>query len=152
MEEASNASSPVSILASLSYVFALLVAIQDPDGLAAQIATFLPPVSPMVVPLRAALGAIEPWEIGLAVIVNLAAIGLLLEFGGRVYSGAVLQTAGRIKLRDAWRAVEPVARPASVAGQGLEQGRRPAGVPEDDRPAQRPSRTRAASPASALAV
>ncbi|HET9345664.1 MAG TPA: ABC transporter permease [Candidatus Limnocylindrales bacterium] len=104
MEEASNASSPVSILASLSYVFALLVAIQDPDGLAAQIATYLPPVSPMIVPLRAALGAIEPWEIGLAVIVNLAAIWLLLEFGGRVYSGAVLQTAGRIKLRDAWRA------------------------------------------------
>ena len=78
--------------------------IQDPDGLAAQIATYLPPVSPMIVPLRAALGAIEPWEIGLAVIVNLVAIGLLLEFGGRVYSGAVLQTAGRIKLRDAWRA------------------------------------------------
>jgi ABC-2 type transport system permease protein len=104
MEEASNASSPVSILASLSYVFALLVAVQDPDGVAAQIATYLPPVSPMIVPLRAALGAIEPWEIGLAVIVNLVAIGLLLEFGGRVYSGAVLQTAGRIKLRDAWRA------------------------------------------------
>ena len=104
MEEASNASSPVSILASLSYIFALLVAIQDPDGVAARIATFLPPVSPMIVPLRVALGAIEPWEIGLAVIVNLAVIWLLLEFGGRVYSGAVLQTAGRIKLRDAWRA------------------------------------------------
>jgi hypothetical protein len=25
-------------------------------------------------------------------------------FGGRVYSGAVLATGGRIKLRDAWRA------------------------------------------------
>ena len=104
MEEASNASSPVSILASLSYVFALLVAIDDPDGTAARIATFIPPISPMVVPLRAALGAIEPWEIAGAVIVNVAAIWLLLEFGGRVYSGAVLQTAGRIKLRDAWRA------------------------------------------------
>jgi ABC-2 type transport system permease protein len=104
MEEASNASSPVSIVASLSYVFALLVAIQNPDGVAARIATFLPPVSPMIVPLRAALGAIKPWEIGLAVVVNLIAIWLLLEFGGRVYSGAVLQTGGRMKLRDAWRA------------------------------------------------
>jgi ABC-2 type transport system permease protein len=103
MEEASNASSPVSIVASLSYVFALLVAVQDPDGTAARIATFVPPVSPMIVPLRAALGAIEPWEIVLAVVINLAAIWLLLEFGGRVYSGAVLQTAGRMKLRDAWR-------------------------------------------------
>ena len=104
MEEASNASSPVSIVASLSYVFALLVAIQNPDGVAARIATFLPPVSPMIVPLRAALGAIEPWEIALAVLINVVAIWLLLEFGGRVYSGAVLQTGGRMKLRDAWRA------------------------------------------------
>jgi ABC-2 type transport system permease protein len=104
MEEASNASSPVSIVASLSYVFALLVAIDNPDGAAATIATFIPPVSPMVVPLRAALDAIPAWQIGLAVIVNVIAIALLLEFGGRVYSGAVLQTAGRMKLRDAWRA------------------------------------------------
>jgi ABC-2 type transport system permease protein len=94
----------VSIVASLSYVFALLVAIDNPDGAAATIATFIPPVSPMVVPLRAALNAIPAWQIGLAVIVNVVAIALLLEFGGRVYSGAVLQTAGRMKLRDAWRA------------------------------------------------
>ena len=42
--------------------------------------------------------------IALAVLINVVAIWLLLEFGGRVYSGAVLQTGGRIKLRDAWRA------------------------------------------------
>ena len=104
MEEASNASSPVSIVASLSYVFALLVAIDDPGGTAARIATFIPPVSPMVVPLRAALGAIEPWEIALSAVVTALTIWALFVFGGRVYSGAVLQTAGRMKLRDAWRA------------------------------------------------
>ena len=32
LEEASNASSPVSILASLAYVFALIVAIDNPSG------------------------------------------------------------------------------------------------------------------------
>jgi ABC-2 type transport system permease protein len=82
MEEASNASSPVSIVASLSYVFALLVAIQNPTASAARIATFLPPVSPMIVPLRAALGAIEPWEIGLAVVVNVARSGCCSSSAG----------------------------------------------------------------------
>jgi len=53
---------------------------------------------------EAALGAIEPWEIALAVLINVVAIWLLLEFGGRVYSGAVLQTGARMRLRDAWRA------------------------------------------------
>ena len=33
-----------------------------------------------------------------------AAIWVLFVVGGRVYSGAVLQTGGRMKLRDAWRA------------------------------------------------
>ena len=104
MEEASNASAPVSILASVAYVFALVVATDDPSGVPARIATFLPPVSPMVVPLRAALGAIEPWEILLSVTLMLATIWLLFVIGARVYSGAVLSTGGRIKLRDAWRA------------------------------------------------
>lgn len=103
MEEASNASSPVSIVASGAYIFSLLVALDDPSGTAARVATFIPPVAPMVVPLRAALGAIEPWEIVLSAGLTAATIWALLVFGGRIYSGAVLQTAGRIKLRDAWR-------------------------------------------------
>jgi ABC-2 type transport system permease protein len=103
MEEASNASSPVSIVATGAYVFSLLVALDDPSGTAARVATFIPPVAPMVVPLRAALGAIEPWEIVVSAGLTAATIWALLVFGGRVYSGAVLQTTGRIKLRDAWR-------------------------------------------------
>ncbi len=77
---------------------------QQPAGLLARIMTFLPPSAPMVVPMRAALGAIEPWEIALSIALMLAAIWVLFVLGGRVYSGAVLQTGSRMKLRDAWRA------------------------------------------------
>ncbi|MDQ3127265.1 MAG: ABC transporter permease [Chloroflexota bacterium] len=104
MEEASNASSPVSFIAMAGYFFSLLVALDDPAGTAARIATFVPPVAPMVVPLRAALGAIEPWEFIGSIVVMCAAIWALFVVGGRVYSGAVLQTGARMKLRDAWRA------------------------------------------------
>jgi ABC-2 type transport system permease protein len=103
MEEASNASSPVSFIAMGGYFFSLLVALNDPAGTAARIATFIPPVSPMVVPLRAALGAIEPWEIVASAALMAAAIWALFVIGGRVYTGAVLQTGARVKLRDAWR-------------------------------------------------
>jgi ABC-2 type transport system permease protein len=104
MEEASNAASPVSILATVAYLFALIVALNDPSGTAARIASFLPPVAPMVVPLRAALGAIEPWEIALSAAIMVVSIWGLFVVGGRVYSGAVLQTGARMRLRDAWRA------------------------------------------------
>lgn len=102
MEEATNAASPISLIATAAYLFALLVALQDPSGTAARIASFLP-IAPFVVPLRAALGAIEPWEIVLSAALMLVAIWALFVFGGRVYSGAVLQTGARIRLRDAWR-------------------------------------------------
>jgi ABC-2 type transport system permease protein len=58
----------------------------------------------MVVPLRAALGAIEPWEIALSATVMVISIWALFVVGGRIYSGAVLQTGARMRLRDAWRA------------------------------------------------
>ena len=104
MEEATNASSPVCFIAIGAYLFALIVALNDPSGTAARIATFIPPVAPMVVPLRAALGAIEPWEIVLSAILMVISIWVLFVLGGRVYSGAVLQTGARMRLRDAWRA------------------------------------------------
>ena len=104
MEEASNAASPVSFIAMGAYFFSLLVALDDPSGTAARIASFIPPVAPMVVPLRTALGAIEPWEIAVSALLTAATIWVLFVFGGRIYSGAVLRTGGRIGLRDAWRA------------------------------------------------
>ena len=103
MEEASNASTPVTIVAMLSYFVAIFAVINDPSGIVAIAATFIPFSAPMVVPMRAALGAITPIEILLAAVITIAAIWVLFVVGGRVYSGAALQTAGRIKLRDAWR-------------------------------------------------
>ena len=103
LEEASNASTPVTMIAMASYFVAIFAVINDPSGLVAQVATFIPASAPFVVPLRAAFDAIEPVEIILALAVTIAAIWVLFTIGARVYAGAVLQTAGRMKIRDAWR-------------------------------------------------
>jgi ABC-2 type transport system permease protein len=104
MEEASNVSTPVTIVAMVAYFVSVFSVAEDPDGPVAMIATFLPPTAPFAVPLRAALDTIAPWEIGLAVLTTVAAIWVLFEIGSRIYTGAVLQTTGRMRLRDAWRA------------------------------------------------
>jgi ABC-2 type transport system permease protein len=103
LEEASNASTPVTMIAMVSYFVAIFAVINDPSGPVARIATFIPASAPFVVPLRAAFDAIEPVEVVLAILVTVAAIWVLFTLGARVYAGAVLQTAGRIKIRDAWR-------------------------------------------------
>jgi ABC-2 type transport system permease protein len=104
MEEASNASMPVTLSATTAYILSLVVVTGDPDGVVATVLTFVPPAAPMVVPLRAALDAIAPWEIALSIGLMLVAIWVLFVVGARVYSGAVLQTGGRMRIRDAWRA------------------------------------------------
>jgi ABC-2 type transport system permease protein len=103
MEEASNASTPVTMIAMISYFVAIFAVINDPDGLVATIATFFPPSAPFVVPLRAAFDAIPAWQVIASIGVTLAAIWVLFSVGARVYAGAVLQVGGRMKLRDAWR-------------------------------------------------
>jgi ABC-2 type transport system permease protein len=104
VEEASNASMPVTMTATACYLVSILLVSQEPDGILARVLTFFPPAAPMVVPLRAALDAITPIEIAVSIVVMLAAIWILFVIGARVYAGAVLQTGSRMKIRDAWRA------------------------------------------------
>jgi ABC-2 type transport system permease protein len=103
MEEASNASTPVTMVAIISYFVAIFAVVDDPSGIVAQVATYVPPSAPFVVPLRAAFDAISPVEILLAIAVTMVGIWILFSVGARIYAGAVLQTAARMKLRDAWR-------------------------------------------------
>ena len=103
MEEASNASTPVTFVAMASYFVAIFSVINDPSGPVAIVATYLPPSAPFVVPLRAAFDAIGPIEIVISMIITIIGIWILFSIGARVYAGAVLQTAGRMKIRDAWR-------------------------------------------------
>ncbi|GAA1435533.1 ABC transporter permease [Mycobacterium cookii] len=76
------------------------------DGRGQVIASFVPPVSAVVMPKRILAGGVDWWE-------PLAALGLLAAFalatvwvGERLYRRALLQTGGRVSLRQAWSAAE----------------------------------------------
>lgn len=76
------------------------------DGRGQVIASFVPPVSAVVMPKRILAGGVEWWE-------PLLALGLLAVFaavtvrvGERLYRRALLQTGGRVSLRQAWAAAE----------------------------------------------
>lgn len=76
------------------------------DGRAQVIASFIPPVSAVVMPKRILAGGVGWWE-------PLVALGLLAAFalvtvwvGERLYRRALLQTGGRVSLRQAWSAAE----------------------------------------------
>ncbi|WP_322921299.1 ABC transporter permease [Nocardioides renjunii] len=76
------------------------------DGRSQVIASYIPPVSAVVMPKRILAGGVEWWE-------PLLALGLLAVFavvtvwvGERLYRRALLQTGGRVTLRQAWSSAE----------------------------------------------
>ncbi len=100
-EDASSASTPVTIAAVGSFMITIAT-LNDPSGLTAKIATFVPFTAPYVVPVRFALDAIAWWEIVLAALLTIASAYLLIRIAGRIYRGALLSYGARVKLRDAW--------------------------------------------------
>ena len=91
------------ILIVPGYILAL-VAAESPGGLVPTIGSMLPPWAPFVMPVRIASGAAEPLEILVAVLGTAAAAAALVWIGSRVYAGGLLQTGGKVKLAEAWRA------------------------------------------------
>ncbi|TFV70731.1 ABC transporter permease [Blastococcus sp. CT_GayMR20] len=92
---------------TLVLIGGLVVGIQaaaDPGGALARVTSYVPGLSPLVMPVRQAAGEVAAWEIALAVVLMLLAVALIVRLGGRIYAGALLRTSGRTKLREALNA------------------------------------------------
>jgi len=89
---------------TLILVAALVLAItagQNPNGTLAKVTSFLPALSPMVMPVRVSAGTVQWWEIALAIVLMVLAIVAAVRVGGRIYAGALLRKGGRVKIKDA---------------------------------------------------
>jgi ABC-2 type transport system permease protein len=98
VEDLQAAVSPLT-WAMLLFAFVAPVASELPDAWYIVLASF-PTTAPFVMPVRIAVGSVAAWEIVLSVGVVLASTYGLVRLGGAVYSGALLRTGARPRLRD----------------------------------------------------
>lgn len=91
------------ILIMPGYLLAIFAA-ENPEALLPTVASWLPPWAPFVMPVRIAAGVTQPWEIVVAVVGTALGAVALVWIGSRVYSGALLRTGSKVKLREAWKA------------------------------------------------
>jgi ABC-2 type transport system permease protein len=103
MEELQNVLVPINLVILASF-FISIGALQDPDSTLAIVASLLPFSAALAMPVRIVLGAATPLQVALSVTLLVGSTLLLIPLAGRLYSGAVLRTGARVKLRDAWRA------------------------------------------------
>jgi ABC-2 type transport system permease protein len=97
----------VTMPTTLVLVVAVFVGIRgatNPDGTLAVVTSFVPGLSPMVMPVRQAAGDVALWEIGLSALIAAVAVAVVVRIGGRVYAGSLLRTSGKTRFRDALKA------------------------------------------------
>jgi ABC-2 type transport system permease protein len=93
-----------AILVLVGALFAAQFALAAPDGTVATVAGLVPFTAPIVQPILLAVGQTTWWEVGVAILLAIATIGVLLPITGRVYRGGVLRTRSKVSLREAWSA------------------------------------------------
>jgi ABC-2 type transport system permease protein len=94
---------PTTILLVVGFFIAIQSA-NDPTGSLATVTSYIPGLSPLVMPVRMAAGGAAWWEVVVAVALMLIAIALVVRLGGRIYAGALLRTSGKTRIREALRA------------------------------------------------
>jgi ABC-2 type transport system permease protein len=72
------------------------IAIGDPGNAWVRWTSFFPAFTPMVMPVRIAVGDVPIWEVALSIALTLAAIWWVMRVASRIYANAFLQGGGRI--------------------------------------------------------
>jgi len=99
-EEVSNATAPVSFLLGGSYLL-MFFALSNPTSTWVTALSFVPPSAPIFMPLRIAEGATTPWQVGLAMVLTVAAIVGVVWLAGRVYANSAMRIGMRVRFLDA---------------------------------------------------
>jgi ABC-2 type transport system permease protein len=102
--DAQAAGFPITVPLFVGY-FASLTSLgsAEPSTLV-KVLAYLPPTAPMCMPTLIVSGGVEAWQVGLVVVMSLAASLVMARVAGAIYSNSILRTGKRIKWMEALRA------------------------------------------------
>jgi ABC-2 type transport system permease protein len=99
-EDLDATTAPVNVLLLAAYLGAN-AAIENPDGTWAQIAAFLPPLAPLIVPTRVVLGDMGAAGLIASIAISLLATLLVIRVAAGIYERSILRVGAPISLRSA---------------------------------------------------
>lgn len=100
-EDVSSVALPVILVLVAGWIIALTVAAPDPGSTATTVFSFIPFMSPVIMPVRIAAGVAPFWQVAISVVLAIATIYILAAVAGRIYRNSVLRVGGRVKFSDA---------------------------------------------------
>lgn len=102
-EDVGSVTTPVMMLMVIPYIVGISIAPWDPTNSLVTTLSYIPFCSPMIMPIRVALDAVDTSGILIALAINLAIIPLLVWLSGKIYRNAVLHSGDRMRLKTALR-------------------------------------------------
>lgn len=104
-EDVGSVTAPVVMLMVVPYMLGITLGVQDPTSPVIVWLSFIPFASPIVMPIRVAMGTAPTWEVLVSLAISTALIPVLVWGAGRIYSNAVVRMGARVRLRDALHSV-----------------------------------------------
>lgn len=101
--EAANAAGPVGLPLILSYLVTFAVLYGDSVPSWFWFFAFFPPTAPISMTVLVAMGATQPWQVALSVLLCVASTGLTAWVAVRIYRRGILHTGSRLGWRKAFR-------------------------------------------------
>ena len=99
VEDVQSTATPVTMLLMAVFFSALLA-----SGTVAEVLSWLPPFSAVLMPMRLVSGTADWWQAGLALLALVAVTAVVLVAATRIYRRALLQTSGKLGYKEAWNA------------------------------------------------
>ena len=103
-EDVGAVTAPVVMAMIVPYVIGVSLGVQDPTSPVVVWLSYIPFASPLVMPIRVALGGVPTWQVLGSLAISAALIPFLVWGAGRIYSNAVLRMGARVRLQDALHA------------------------------------------------
>jgi ABC-2 type transport system permease protein len=101
-EEVQSVSAPFTVFLVGGFLLTYAL-IASPDAPWVRIVSYLPPLMPVMMPARLALGHVAIWEMPLAVLIMLGSIYWVARFAGRIYATSLVRAGARLSWRAALR-------------------------------------------------
>jgi ABC-2 type transport system permease protein len=94
-EEVQSVSAPFTVFLVGGFLLTYAL-IASPDASWVRIVSYLPPLMPVMMPARIALGHLAVWEMPLAILIMLASIYGMARLAGRIYSTSLVRGGPRL--------------------------------------------------------
>ncbi len=105
-EDAQTAAAPIMYSLVAAY-FLVFIFGYVPESLASTIMSLIPPIAPLLMPMRMAAGAASVVEVVVALVLLLATTVAAWKLAARIYEQVLLRRGSRISWRDALRLLRP---------------------------------------------